>query len=1154
MSGKFVHLHVHTEYSLLDGMSKIKDLFSHVKNLGMDAVAITDHGAMYGVIEFYKQAKKQGIKPIIGMEGYTTDVDHTIKPQKGKFQNFHQLLLAKNNVGYKNLMKLTSIAHLEGYYYRPRVSRELLKKYSNGLICTSSCPAGEIPRALVNEGYGKAREITSWFLDVFEDDFYLEIQRHDYNQSADSVDDKDLKRDLNNMADNQKKVEKGLIKLSRDLGIPLVATNDAHYIKSTDASAQDALVCVATGKNVSDTKRLRFIDTPDFYIKSPKEMMKLYEDFPEAIENTTKIADKCNIEIKMGQWFFPKIELPQAVTAQEHLVAKANEGLKEKYGKVTKKLQKRLDYELKVIVDKGYSEYFLIFKDMADWAYDRRIPINTRGSAAGSLVSYCLGVTTVDPMKYILPFERFLNPFRPSAPDIDLDIADNRREEMISYLTEKYGKDKLAQICTFGRMLARGSVRDIARVLGYPYAVGDNISKKIPIGSQGFPMTISRALKESEELKSLYDSDSDAKKIIDLSRQIEGNARHISVHAAGVVISPTKMTNFAPIQKEPTGDKVITQYEMHSCEDIGLIKLDVLGIRNLAILGDAVALVKEVQDEDIDLSTIPLDDKKTFEMLSNGDTFGTFQLGGSGMTRYLVDLKPERIEDIMIMIALFRPGPMANIDEYISRKHGRKKITYYHPKAEKFLDMSLGVLVYQDDLLYTAIELAGYDWVEVDKFRKAVGKKIPEEMARQHVRFVEGCEKHSNMSKTEAESIWSLFEPFQGYGFNKAHAASYGMISYQTSYMKANYPVEYMCSLLTAESNDTDKIATAVDESQKMSIKILPPDINESDVGFTVVDDQSSLNSKAIRFGLSAIKNVGEAAIEAILKERTIEKFANFADFLSRVDGRKANKKVLESLIKVGALSAFGTRSSLLESLDEVRSRVSKPKGDENQQGLFSTEELKASSQVDEVLLNVEEFNEEKLEELERELLGFALSARPVSELLAPLSNSATHKVDDLTNSQIRKNSIRLAAVVSRVRIVTTKNTEEMAFIKAKDETGSIELVVFPRVYQKTREQWTESKPLLITGKIDQREDGSSLIVDSISTASRDIDRVVIKVPKDCSPVKLKDLRSIIVKNPGDRPLSLIFEENGERIDLDLGINWSEMVAKSVIEIFGKVE
>ena len=786
----FVHLHLHTEYSLLDGLSKIKALTSHIKENAMKSVAITDHGAMYGAIEFYKTVKEAGIKPIIGIEAYTTNGKHTERPERSKVKNFHLLLLARDLTGYKNLMKLTSIAHLEGYYYRPRFDRETLAAHSAGLICTSTCGLGELPQALLADSYSKAKSIATWFLDVFGNNYYLEIQRHYYDSFIQSATSTEIKKTLSDLADNENKINTGLLALSRELGIPIVATNDAHYIKKEDATAQDALVCIATGKNVSDVKRLRFIDTPSFWVTSPAEMAALFPDLPEALDNTLKVADKCNVEFTLGQWFFPEIALREGQTAVEVLRSKSEEAITQKYGKISDSLRKRFELELEVICSKGYAPYFLIYEDMASWAKSNSIPINTRGSVAGSVVSYCLGITSVDPIKYNLPFERFLNPYRPSAPDIDLDIADDRREEMIGYLKTKYGSDKVGQICTFGRMLARASVRDIARVLGYPYSTGDKIAKLIPLGSQGFPMTIAKALKESPELANLYTQDSDAKMVVDLARQIEGNARHISVHAAGVVIAPKALLEFTPVQYEPNGTKVITQYEMHACDDIGLVKLDILGIRNLSILRGSVELVKKIKGKEVNLTSLPLDDSKTFQMLSRGETMGTFQLGGSGMTRYIMELKPERIEDIMAMIALFRPGPIANIPDYIARKKGEQKVTYYHPKMAKFLDKSFGILVYQDDLLFTALELAGYTWETVDKFRKAVGKKIPEEMAKQHDIFVSGCVQASHMTKIQAEGLWKLFEPFQGYGFNKAHAASYGMVAYQTAYMKANYPGE----------------------------------------------------------------------------------------------------------------------------------------------------------------------------------------------------------------------------------------------------------------------------------------------------------------------------------------------------------------------------
>ncbi len=1155
----FVHLHLHTEYSLLDGLSKIRKLIEYVKENNMNTVAISDHGAMYGAIEFYKEATSQGVKPIIGMEGYTTNVDYKSRPERGKFKNFHLLLLAKNKEGYKNLMKLTSLAHVYGYYYRPRVDRETLKKYSRGLICTSACPLGEVGQALVEDDYNRAREIVSWFLECFGEDYYLEIQRHEYEKYIKDAANEEIARLLRQQVANEKKINQGIIRLSREFGVPLVATNDAHYVKKEDAVAQDILVCVATGKNVSDTQRLRFIDSPTFYVRSPQEMRELFADIPESIENTKKIADKCDVEITLGQWFFPKIDLPNGVRAQDELKRKAREGIKRKFSKVSQSLKNRLEYELEVIIKKGYAPYFLIFEDMANWAKERSIPINTRGSAAGSLVSYVLGITTVDPIEYNLPFERFLNPFRPSPPDIDIDVADDKRDEMILYLIEKYGKDRVAQICTFGRMLARASVRDVARVLGFPYSTGDRIAKLIPMGSQGFPMTIDRALKESKDLKALYESDKDAKRIIDLAKQIEGNARHISVHAAGIVIAPTNLVDFTPIQLDPSGDRIITQYEMHTCEDIGLVKLDVLGIRNLSILRGAVELVRQTRGVEIDLTKIPLDDKKTFEMLSRGETMGTFQLSGSGMTRFLVELKPERVEDIMAMIALFRPGPIANIPEYIARKRGEKPVSYYHPKMKKFLSKSYGILVYQDDLLFTAIELAGYNWETVDKFRKAVGKKIPEEMAKQHQIFVEGCMKHSGMSREEAEGLWKLFEPFQGYGFNKAHAASYGMVAYQTAYMKANYPVEFMCSLLTAEAGDKDKISAAVNECRKMKIVVLPPDINESDVGFKIVEYKESLDRRAIRFGLEAIKNVGKAAIEAIISARKDGPFANFADFLTRVDSRKVNKKVLESLIKVGAMSKFGSRASLLTSMEELRSKIGKTTSNSSQQqGLFTGEELnKVSSQDMNFFINTDiaEFSDEELQSLERQLLGLSLSAKPISELIGKFEPHATHKIYEIYSPTTFDQQVRIAAVVSEVRvIVTRKSGQEMAFVKVQDDTGSVELVVFPSVFQTTRSFWVDNKPLLISGKIDSREELPTIIVEAVAENESQIskqseDRLFIKIPRFTKPEQLKNLKKLFLSHPGNQSVSIVFEENNQKMDLPFKISWSERLARLIAQV-----
>ncbi|KKP31859.1 MAG: polymerase III, alpha subunit protein [Candidatus Woesebacteria bacterium GW2011_GWE2_31_6] len=1140
---KFVHLHLHTECSLLDGLSKIKRLFSYVKEKKMDAVAITDHGAMYGAIDFFKEGKKQEVKPIIGMEAYMTNFP--LDDEKKVKDNYHLTLLAKDYQGYKNLMNLTSIAHLKGYYYRPRFTKDILEKYSKGIICLSGCPQAEVPQYLINGEFKKAKETTEWFLKVFGKDYFLEIQRHSFDKILPSIKVPELKESLSQIADNYVVYEKGIVKLSRELGIPLVATNDAHYIKKEDAEAQDALVCIATGKNTSDIKRMRYIDNPDFFIKDPEEMQKMFPDYPDALENTVKIAEKCNLEIPLGSWSFPKFNLPEGLTDKKYIEKLAWEKLPIKLGKVTKEAEERLTHELDIINNKGYAPYFLIVMDMVNWCGSQGIITNTRGSAAGSLVSYVLGITTVNPLTYGLPFERFLNPYRPSPPDIDFDVSDNRREEVLKYIADTYGVEKTAQICTFGRMLAKAAVRDVARVLGYPYITGDKVAKLIPLGSQGFPMTIDRALNETPDLKTLYDNDADTKKIIDLARQVEGNARHLSVHAAGVVVAPSNLTDFAPIQREPSGEKIITQYEMHACEDVGLIKFDILGIRNLSILGSAIQIVKKQKEIDINLLNLPLNDKKTFEMLSRGETMGTFQLNGSGMTKFLKDLKPARIEDLMAMVALYRPGPMAVIPEYIARKNNHKLIKYLDPRMEKFLKMSYGLIVYQDDLLFCALDLAGYTWEEADKFRKAVGKKIPEEMAAQKEKFIKGIIEHGQTQKF-AEKLWTLFEPFQAYGFNKAHAASYGMVAYYTSYMKANYPIEYMTALLTAESDDSDKISAAVHECRRMKINVLPPDINESDVDFSIVDG-------AIRFGLSAIKNVGNVAIQIILEARQDGPFNSFSDFINRVDARKVNKKVLESLIKVGAMQKFGKRTALLASVDEIKSKLVKPKENNGQSGLFSEEDsLKTSAIVNDVSFidnTIPEYTEDEIQNLERELLGFSLSGKPINELLEKLELQATHKIFELNPDEQRGKIVKVAVVVREVRkILTKKSNAEMAFVKVEDTTGILDLVVFPKIFQETKDHWVDGKPLIICGKVDSREDTTNMLVDSISLGEID-NSIVIKIPKTIGKDELLMLKQIFQENPGDIETTLLFEKDNRKIKPKLKIKWSDNLSKQISEI-----
>jgi len=1130
----FVHLHVHTEYSLLDGLTKIKNLISTAKSMGMNSIAITDHGTMYGAIEFYKACKKADIKPIVGCEMYLAQNGRLDKSNNNR-RNQHLILLAKNNQGYKNLMKLTSIAHIEGYYYKPRIDWETLTKYKDGLICSSACIEGEISQLILDNNYDKALSRAKEFQDLFGQDYYLEIQRHPNLQGQDEA-------------------NKGIIKISRSLGIPLIATNDAHYLKKDDAFAQDVLLMINTQTTINDNKRLSMLNAgDDFYIKSPKEMEEQFADFPDALENTQKIADKCDLELDIGSWYFPKFPLPKNKTAEETLRELVDISAKDHYGKkLSQEITNRLEYELEIICSKGYAAYFLIMRDFIQWAENNDTPTNTRGSAAGCLVAFVLGITSVDPLIYQLPFERFLNKDRPSPPDIDLDIADDKRQDMLYHIIEQYGQEAVAQICTFGRMMARGAVRDTARVLGYEYSIGDKISKLIPMGSQGFPMSIDKALETTPELKTLYKTDPDTKKILDNAKQIEGCARHISVHACAIVISPTTINDFSPTQLETGGDKTITQYEMHACEDVGLIKFDILGIRNLSFLGQAVVNVRKTKKIEINLRKIPLDDQKTFEMLSRGDTMGTFQLAGDGMTKWLKELKPNRVEDLMAMVALYRPGPMAIIPEYIARKNDPSKIEFFDPKMEKLLKKSYGLLVYQDDCLYTAIELAGYSWVEVDKFRKAIGKKIPEEMAAQKEKFINGCIQNG-YTKTKAQEIFKLIEPFTSYGFNKAHAASYGMLAYRTAYMKANYPVEYMCALLTAESGDTEKITDGIGECRKMGIIVGPPDINQSNSGFEIEKNPDSLEKMAIRFGLSAIKNVGHAAIENILNERiTNGPFVSFSDFCLRVDSQKVNKRVLESLIKVGAMDQFGERNAILISLDKIRSDCEKlnTKKNNGQFGLFDTptkENSKITAPPDQFLAT-EPMSEHQKLIMEKELIGIFVTENPISKILEPFQTIGLPKISEI----LQKNSDSLTKFVAAIRkfksIRTKKNNSQMAFVTLEDETGTIEAVVFPKIFEKIEPILAENKAVYIEGKTNIREGVLSVLVDVISEKAPDNTSkydFVIAVPKSASQSQLMKLNQLLKSNPNGHR-GLIILPNGKNLPLSYGVNYNQKLQDEI--------
>lgn len=1058
LNSNFIHLHTHSHYSLLDGLSKIPDMVKTAKKNGMYALALTDHGNMYGAIELYTECKKAKIKPIIGVEAYIAERGRKDKEPGVDNKRYHLTLLAKNIKGYRNLMRLVSIANLEGYYYKPRMDKEMLREFSEGIICLSGCMGSQLSQAVLANNWEKADKLIEEHQEIFgKENYFLEVHSHAH-------------------IENDKRLRDGIISLGKKWGIPVVAGQDSHYLCQDDHQAHETLLAVNTG--VIDGKegtRLEFSED-DFSLINEEDALKYFADAKETVYNTKIVADLCeDYDLELGKAYFPDFPIKEGETGDHMLRETAYQGFAFRNLPETKEYTDRLEYELGIIKKKGYPTYFLVVGDLLRFARENGIYTNVRGSVAGSLTTYLLGITNVDPITYKLPFERFLNPERPSLPDIDMDYADNRRDEIIAYARRKYGEDKVAQIGTFGTMMAKGSIRDVARALGYPYAVGDRISSMVPLGSQGAPMTIKHAIELVPELKDAYKKEPDAKRIIDLAQKLEGCVRHISVHAAGVVIAPRPLYEFSPIQYDPKGGSIITQYDMYSIEDAGLPKFDFLGIRNLAILALAVKLVKKVQDIDIDIIKIPLDDKKTFKMLSRGETMGLFQLNGSGMTHYLKELKVSTIHDINVMVALYRPGPMENIDEYIARKHGKKPITYMHPKMKDFLDTTYGVLVYQDDLLMTAIEVAGYTWGEVDKFRKAVGKKIPEEMAKQHVIFVEGCQTHGGLTAAKAEAIWKLFEPFQGYGFNKAHAASYGFVAYQTAYMKANFPVEYMTAILTSESGDVEKISEMVHECAKMSIDVLPPNINESFGDFTIIDGKD--DKKDIRFGLYTIKNLGKDIADSIIEERkTNGKFKSLSDFFERVNHKNLNKKSVEALAKSGAMDEFDERNMIIGNLEKLLAFNKEAKGVANQTSLFGSIggvtarlELEPQTPAD---------PREKLA-WEKDLLGLYISGHPLDEYKEKIAQFGTLIKSAQTEKKVNE-VVTIAAIIDEVKIITTKSNTRMAFVKISDYSGTIDAVVFAKLFEANKEILVVDSIIAIRGKITERNGEKSIAIESL--------------------------------------------------------------------------
>ena len=1038
---KFVHLHTHSHYSLLDGLSKIDPLLDRVKELGMDSIAITDHGNLYGAVELYKKAKAKGIKPIIGAEIYIAFEGMRQERPGIDDTRYHLVLLVKNQEGYENLVKILTAAHLEGYYYKPRVDEEFLVQHARGLIALSACLTGKIPRLITAGKLREAKETAQHYQEIFgPGNFYLELQRHPHIAE-------------------QETANKGLLKISQETGIPLVATADSHYLRPEDAEAQDILMLINTGARADDSERLT-LKSDDFSLKSPEDMAELFKDVPEAIANTQVIANACSFEFSLGKILLPSFPLPADTNPNQYLRELCEAGLKQKGLQNSKEATERMEYELGVIGETGFASYFLIVQDFVNWAKSAHIVVGPgRGSVGGSLVAYLLNITGIDPLKYNLLFERFLNPERISMPDIDLDFADHRRDEVIAYVAKKYGSDRVAQIITFGTMASRAVIRDVGRALEYEYGYCDRIAKMIPFGH-----TLQETLKRVPEFKQLYETDDRSRRLIDLGKKLEGVARHASTHACGVVISAEPLSNLVPLQHSTQNDQtIVTQYEMHSIEDLGLLKFDFLGLKNLSIIEDTLKRIYAIHGKNIDIERIPLNDQKVFQLFRQANTVGIFQVESDGMRRYLKELKPTELEDIIAMIALYRPGPMELIPEYIARKQGKKSIEYLHEKLKPILKDTQGICIYQEQLMRIARDLAGFSLAEADVLRKAVGKKIESLLLEQKEKFIQGMI-NQGIDKRIAQKIWEWVLPFARYGFNRAHSAAYALISYQTAWLKAHYPVEFMSTLLTAERNDIERMSSLIDQTRKMGIDVLPPDLNESFSFFSVVPEKNQ-----IRFGLAAIKNVGEGIAEIIIAERkTGGPFTSINDFISRVKSKDLNKKSLESMIKAGVFDQFAERNRLLSNIDVLLevSRESQRARMMGQRGLFDAQPTgnSISLQLKEAPLA----NEHDLLLWEKELLGLYVSSHPLKKVQNILKRRAL-SIALLEQRQRRGQRIRIGGIISSMKKILTKSGKPMMFLNLEDLTDKIEVVIFPSILDRYPGLLRENKIVLVEGRMDRK-------------------------------------------------------------------------------------
>ena len=1133
---EFVHLHLHTQYSLLDGACRIPEILAIAKSFKMDSLAITDHGNMFGAIEFYLEAQKTGIKPIIGCEVYVAPQSRLDKTIGGAddIAN-HLILLARDEEGYRNLMKLVSIGYLEGFYYRPRIDKEVLSQHARGLIGSSACLRGEIATLILEKRFNDALKVADNYQNMLgKGNFFLEIQA--------------------NSIPEQKLVNEGMIKISKELDMPLVATSDVHYPTQDKAAAHEALLCIQTQTTLDDPKHMRF-QTDEFYFRSPEEMKNIFSSCPQAIRNTVEIASRCNLELDFTQLHLPKYNPPEGESKEEFLFELCEKGLAEKELKNEPEAQRRLEHELKIIKDMGFISYFLIVWDFIAYAKNQGIPVGPgRGSAAGSLVSFLLGITDLDPLKYGLLFERFLNPQRMGLPDIDIDFCYERRQEVIDYVTKKYGQENVAQIITFGTMQARAVIRDVGRVMGMTYADVDRIAKMIPAE---LDMTLKKSLESEPELNNLYKNDPQITKLVNIALSLEGLNRHASVHAAGVIIADKPLNSYMPIFKT-SDEQVTTGYSMGILEKIGLLKVDFLGLRTLTVIDETVKLIKKIRGIQLDIEKIPLDDNKTYRLLASSHTIGVFQVESSGMRDLLKKLEPERFEDLIALLALYRPGPIGSgmLDDFIKRKHGITAIKYEHPKLEPILNETYGIMVYQEQIMQIASSLAGFSLAQADILRKAIGKKIPEVMEKERKNFIRGCIKNG-IKESTASKIFDLIEYFSGYGFNKSHSTAYALISYRTAYLKANYPVEFMTALLTSERNNTDKIVEYVNETDRMGIKVQPPDINESEMLFKVEDE------KTIRFGLLAIKNVGQGAAESIVNERKETKYKTLDDLARRVDLRLVNRKVLESLIKCGALDSFGvSRAKMFAGLDtalENAQRIRKEKSS-GQMSFFDQVSIdNGFAKIPKNMPDIKEWPEPQLLSFEKDMLGFYVSGHPLARFAKQLKRFTSSSTANL-HEHNDQDPVKIVGLIVKIKhTVTRAKQEKMAILKLEDLNGSVEALVFPRAFAKIGNYIQPNTIVHIRGIVDLKEETPKIIVEDLFPFE-EIYKLITAMNINLSGIReniFESLKTLLGEYRGNIPVYLRLDTPSKsRVQLVVGENLyvspNEKLIQDLDELLGE--